>query len=250
VRNITLFVLTLALAGAVLGQDKATQEFEAVSVKLNKSGSNNSGSHSDGGLYRGDNLTLKTLIMDAYRMKNYQVEGPDWLATERYDVKARFPRDLPKDRDAYAAAFGAMMQKALLERFKLSVHRDQKSFSVYGLTVAKAGIKFKEVPDTGSHSSGGDRHYQGTSVSMVRLADFLSYQMDLPVIDMTGLTGTYNLTLDWVPESKDKSNDGTIPAGPALPEALQDQLGLKLENRKTPIEILIVDHAERVPTED
>ena len=227
----------LALAGAALGQ-----EFEAVSVKSNKSGSGSSHRSSDGGLYSGTNLTLKSLIMSAYQMKDYQVEGPDWIGVERFDLRGRFPKDMPKDQDGYAAAFGTMMQKVLAERFKLAVHREQKTFSVYGLTVVKAGIKFKEVPDTGSHSDGGNNHYQGSSISMVQLAEFLSRRMDLPVIDMSGLKGAYNVTLDWDPESK-----GT---GPDLREAVQEQLGLKLENRKTALEILIVDHAERVPTED
>jgi uncharacterized protein (TIGR03435 family) len=249
-RNTILCVSMLALSGAARGQ-----EFEAVSVKPNKSGSTSSRSSTDQGLYRATNLTLKSLIMSAYDMKDYQVEGPDWITSERFDVTARFPPGLPsfndpKNREQLLAAFDSMMQKMLADRFKLAVHRDQKSFSVYGLIVAKAGIKFKEAPDTGSRSDGGDRHYQGTSVTMLRFAEFLSRRMDLPVIDMTGLKGTYDVTLDWVPEQNDKANDAAIPEGPALPEALQDQLGLKVENRKTPIEVLIVDHAERVPTED
>lgn len=240
-----MVVVVLALAGAALGQ-----EFEAVSVKPNRTGSGSSHSGNDQSLYRATNLTLKTLIMNAYNMKDYQVEGPDWLAEERFDVTARFPPGLPafndpKNRDQLQAAFGSMMQKMLADRFKLAVHHDQKSFSVYGLTVAKGGIKFKETADTGSHSDSDNNHYQGLSISMVKFAEFLSRRMDMPVIDMTGLKGTYNLTLDWVPEARDRSGDLALPLGAGLPEALQDQLGLRLENRKTPIEILIVDHAER-----
>jgi uncharacterized protein (TIGR03435 family) len=85
---------------------------------------------------------------------------------------------------------------------------------------------------------------------MARLAEFLSRRMELPVIDMTGLKATYSVTLDWVPESKDKANEPNTPVGLTLPDALQEQLGLKLENRKTPLDILVVDHAERVPTEN
>ncbi len=248
-RTVVLSVLTAAFSMAALGQ-----EFEAVSVKPNKSGPGSSHSSTDQGFYRATNLSLKDLIMSAYDMKGYQVEGPDWIEAERYDVSAKFPPNLPpnlpQNRDQLLAAFDSMMQKMLADRFKLAVHRDQKSFSVYGLIVAKSGIKFKEAPDTGSRSDGSNSHYQGSSITMVKLAEFLSRRMDLPVIDMTGLKATYNVTLDWVPESKDKVNDPAIPVGVTLPDALQEQLGLKLENRKTPIDILIVDHAERVPTED
>jgi uncharacterized protein (TIGR03435 family) len=244
---LSTILLTSAFASAAL-----CQEFEAVSVKPNKSMSGSSRSHSDQGLYSGTNLSLKNLITTAYDIKDYQVEGPDWLASERFDITARFPAELPKDRDKYQAAFTAMMQKMLADRFKLAVHRDQKTFSVYGLTVAKAGPKFKEAPGDQSRSNGSDTHYQGTGVSMAKFAEFLSRRVDLPVIDMTGLSGSYDVTLDWVPEPKqsDKSNEPAEIVGVTLTEALQDQLGLKLENRKAPIGILIVDHAEKVPTEN
>ncbi len=86
----------------------------------------------------------------AYGIRDYQLEGPRWLASERYDLAGRsFPVALPKNRDQYNAALGVMMQKMLADRFKLVIHRDQKQFAVYGLTVGKKGIKFKEVPGGG-----------------------------------------------------------------------------------------------------
>ncbi len=89
---------------------------------------------------------------------------------------------------------------------------------------------------------------------MSRFAEFLARRMDLPVLDMTGLTGVYDLTLDWVPETRQSSDSKAVasdsPSGPALPEAVQEQLGLKLETRKAPLQIVVVDHAEKVPTEN
>jgi uncharacterized protein (TIGR03435 family) len=92
---------------------------------------------------------------------------------------------------------------------------------------------------------------------MAAFADFLARQMDLPVLDMTGLNGFYDLTLDWVPEPRQSGENRAggavetdIPKGPALPAALQEQLGLKPETRKAPLEIPIVDHAERAPAEN
>jgi uncharacterized protein (TIGR03435 family) len=124
--------------------------------------------------------------------------------------------------------------------------------------VGKSGVKFKEAEQTGNHSSNSNNnHYKGTSITMSRFAEFLSRRMDMPVVDMTGLPGYFDLTLDWVPESRkpvDSKGESPLLAesstGPAIPEAIQIQLGLKVETRKAPIEILIVDHIERVPTEN
>ena len=203
------------------------------------------------------NMSLRSLIVMAYGMKDYQVEGPDWLSSERFDIAAKFPEALPREREKYNAGLRAMMEKMLLDRFRLAVHREQKMFAVYGLTVGKNGIKFKEVPDTGSHSNSDNNHYQGRSVSMAIFAEFLSRRMDLPVLDMTGLKGCHDLTLDWVPEppqSNESKAEAPVfadsPRGAVLRDALQGQLGLKVETRKAPIGILVVDHMEKVPTEN
>jgi len=223
------------------------QEFEVISIKPNKSGPGHSGSHSDRGILKADNMSLRQMIASAYGIKDYQLEGPDWLASERFDVSAKFPENLPSDREKYAAAMFSMLQKMLVDRFKLAVHREQKALPVYGLVVAKHGIKFKQVPDQGSRRNSNNTHFTGTC-SMDLFADFLSRRMDMPVIDMTGLKGMYEMTLDWAPEPAADSDD--TPKGLALPDALEAQLGLKLEHRKAPIEILVVDHAERVPSDN
>ncbi len=225
------------------------QEFEVVSIKPNHSGDNSSHSSSDQGRMTATNNSLRSFIQMAYGLPEYQVEGPDWLRTERFDLAAKFPEELPKDRVKYREGLQAMLQKMLQDRFHLVVHREQRAMAVYGLVVDKKGIKFQEVPDTGSHSNSNNNHYEGTGVSMEAFATVLSRRMDLPVIDMTGLKGAYKMKLDWVPEGKgDAATDA--PAGPNLREALQDQLGLRLENRKAPIEVLVVDRVEKVPTEN
>lgn len=242
---VSIFILLTALATAALGQ-----EFEAVSVKPSKAATDSSSTQSNQGRFTATNVTLKNLIVRAYDLKDYQLEGPDWLSSLRFDVVAKYPEALPKDREKYNAALQAMMREMLSERFKLAAHRDQKTFSVYALVVSKPGIKFKQVPDSDSHnSSSNNTHFVGTCISVAMFADFLARRMDLPVIDMTDLKGFYNLTLDWVPESKaDAPVD--LPSGLTLRDAIQEQLGLKLESRQAPLEILIVDHAEKVPTEN
>ena len=235
------------------------QEFEVVSIKPNNSMSGSSSTHTDKGMLRGTNLSLRSLIVRAYGLRNYQVEGPDWLESEHFDIAAKFPDGpLPKDPAEQNAAYMAMMQKMLADRFHVATHRSQKTFAVYGLVVAKGGIKFKPVPDGGSHSSDNNNtHYKGTGIPMESFAGFLSRRpelpADLPVLDMTGLKGDYEMTLDWVREAKpspDAPASTDLSAGPSLLSALEDQLGLKLETRKAPIEILIVDHAEKVPTDN
>ena len=245
-------LLTVFACGALC------QEFEVVSVRPNNSLSGSSGVHTDQGMLNATNVSLRSLIVRAYGVKNYQVEGPDWLASEHFDIAAKLPEALPKDRDKYAAALGAMMQNMLLDRFKVRLHREQKILAVYAAVIGKSGIKFQEVPDCDSHSqNSSNTHYSGTCVSMDAFAEFLSGQKDLPsdlpVLNMTGLKGFYDLKLDWIPENRESAD---APAGgdpvsrPTLRFALEDQLGLKLESRKAPIEILIVDHAEKAPSEN
>ena len=238
-----LACLTLATSLAL------AQEFEVVSIKPNRSGDNSSHSSSNQGRLTATNNSLRVLIQMAYGLPDYQVDGPDWLWTERFDLAAKFPEELPKDRVKYREGLQAMLQKMLQGRFHLEVHREQRTMAVYGLVVDKKGTKFEEVPEGPSHSSSNNNHYQGTAVSMANFATVLSRRMDLPVIDMTGLRGFYNLKLDWVPEAKgDAASDA--PAGPNLPEALQDQLGLKLEHRKAPVEVLVVDGVDKAPSEN
>jgi uncharacterized protein (TIGR03435 family) len=251
-RKMILPLLLATVAFVAFGQ-----EFEVVSVKPNKSGSGSSRSHSDRGMLTATNLSLRSMILRAYGVKDYQVEGPEWLRTEKFDIAAKFPEALPQDREKYTAALNAMMKQMLIDRFKLAVHMEQKTFAVYGLVVAKNGIRFKEVPDEGSHSNSDDTHYEGTGVSMARFAEFLSNEVDRPVLDMTGLKGAYQLKLDWVREPRTAAETPSVvpvatdgPPGTNIPTALQDQLGLKLEARKAPIGILVVDHAEHVPTEN
>jgi uncharacterized protein (TIGR03435 family) len=225
-----------------LGSTRA-QQFEVVSVKPNKSISNSSGFTTDGGRLTATNVSLRGLIWRAFGLQDYQVEGPDWLNSERFDVSATFPEGLPKDRDRHDAAFQAMLQNMLADRFKLAAHREQKTRPVYGLVIGKSGIKFKEAPDCDTHSRNSNgNQFTGTCVSMAAFAEFLARRkrdlpVDLPVLDMTGLKGFYTLTLDW---NKDTP----------IADALQEQLGLKLETRQAPIEILIVDHSEKVPSEN
>ncbi len=147
-----------------------------------------------------------------------------------------------------------MIQSLLADRFKLTLHRDTRELPVYALVVGKAGPKLEEVEfGRGSTSLSGGR-FTATRVPIRNFTEFLSRQTGLPVLDLTGLKGIYSFTLNFTPEES-PSAPGTAPitesaVGPSLSNAIQEQLGLKLEARKAPVEILVVDHAEKIPTEN
>src|ERR1700709_606163 len=124
-----LLTLLAAFAGASL-----CQEFEVVSIRPSKSAENGSDSEGGQGRFTGTNLSLKSLITTAYQLRDYQVQGPAWLDSERFDIAAKFPEALSKDPEKYNAALSAMMKQMLADRFKLAAHSDHRTFTVYALT--------------------------------------------------------------------------------------------------------------------
>jgi uncharacterized protein (TIGR03435 family) len=195
---------------------------------------------------------LTGLIMDAYRLNgSYQISGgPSWMDSDsdRFDIVANAPGEGTPTGDDVRR----MLQSLLADRFQLKLHRETKERPVYALVVAKSGPKLKEsAPDKEfSTSVGGVRTAQltMTKATMEQFAVQLSTGgLDRPVIDKTGLAGRYDITLNWIPEY----------AGPPAPDsngvgvftAVQEELGLKLEPQKAPVEILVIDHAEK-PSEN
>jgi uncharacterized protein (TIGR03435 family) len=188
------------------------------------------------------NQTLKRLIERAYNLKPFQLSGPDWLDSVRFDIAAKYPPDT-KNEDR------TLMLRTLLEdRFKLAVHRQSKEMPGYVLMVGK---KFKLKPvepgGSGTDSHGGRvRTLTATKTSMSSLADFIARNLGETVVDQTGLDGVYDFELRWT--NDDQATDAE--SAPTLFTALQETLGLSLQRQKVPVEIVVVDHAERVPTEN
>jgi uncharacterized protein (TIGR03435 family) len=204
----------------------------------------------DPGRLTGTNVSLKKLIYQSYGVKEYQVSGPDWIRTELYDITATMPPATPADQAL------RMMQKLLADRFKLAFHRETREIAVYALVIGKSGSKLVEG-DLGQGSGGTSSSpgkLVGTRVRMRNLVEALSRQADLPVVDMTGLNGIYSFTLEYAPESRtaaakpDEAAEG--PTGPSIYTAIQEQLGLKLESRKVPMEMLVIDGVEKIPVEN
>jgi uncharacterized protein (TIGR03435 family) len=224
----------------------AAPAFDAAVVKPNNSGSGHSSMHSRPANVQITNDSLFRIIVAAYRIREYQLIGPDWLRSEHFDIDAKAPFGTPESQ------LMPMMQSLLKERFKLEIHRETKEFPVFGLVPAKGGFTLQPVADKGSsmdsHSDDKGGQLIAQSTNMDRLAAWISTRTDRPVLNMTGISGAYNFTLNYTLEG-DKA-DADTPRYPILPLAIQDQLGLRLEKRTAPIEVLVVDHAERVPVEN
>lgn len=205
----------------------------------------------DPAMVRYSNVSLKILIAIAYRFDSKLIQGgPTWLDDQPYDLAAKLPPGTAKDR------VPAMLQTLLMERFKLAVHRETKEQRVYFLRVGKNGPRLKEAQkpaaeDPDVQQVRGDRlpvsifrsRIVGHAMPMQQLAGALASPAGLQVVDRTGLVGAFDIDLKWTLED----SNGT---GPSLFTALQEQLGLRLEPGKAAVEMLMVDHAERTPTEN
>ena len=206
-------------------------------------------------------LSLRNLIMRAWNVKTYQVSGgPAWLQSmgdATYDVTAKAPGDVKPT----AEQVRTMLQALLADRFQLRLHHDTKELPVYALVIDRNGPKLKESsPDAKSLISfdvgGTEGQLTFSKLSMAQFAPSLSQEAGRPGLDKTGLTGFYDFSLKWtrdqpqvVPGLSEPSTDSATPqtstSGPSLFTALQEQLGLKLEPQKAPIEMLVIDQASR-----
>jgi uncharacterized protein (TIGR03435 family) len=235
------------ILGSVLvsGQAPHAFSFDAASIKPNNSGSTGSDSDSDGGRLSMRNVTLKRFIQIAYGIPESQIlGGPKWIESNRYDIEAKAV-GLMHDED-----MKVMMRNLLTERFHLTLHSETKPLAGYALVVGKGGIKAKPGAFGSSSNTRGRRgHLEAQGCSMAKLAIRLSAELKLPVADMTGTTGGYDFTLDWTPEELLVAAQPDLASGPSIFTALQEQLGLKLESRKVPVDLLVVDGAE-LPSEN
>jgi uncharacterized protein (TIGR03435 family) len=214
-------------------------------------------------ILRGD--PLKLVLMEAFQVKAYQVVGPSWLDEDCFEIVAKMPESATADQ------IPAMLRALLVERFKLAARLEARPRPVYALVVDKGGPKFKEAdmnfsrigPRPGEVTFGYGPATQGFkgAMTMTKLAQFLSGRLDRPVQDFTALKGTYDIDLTWTPDpgidrpspaAAMADTRGDLPAAPAATifTAIRDSLGLKLEPRNEPFQMLVIDHVQRVPTEN
>jgi uncharacterized protein (TIGR03435 family) len=297
----TTSAATLLCASIALGQQPNPKlTFEVASIKpaapqaiarLQGSVDGGPGTPAPGRIRLTD-MPLRVLIMRAYDVQSFQVSGPSWMDSQRFDVIAKVPTGASKE-DAQI-----MLQNLLADRFRLKLHKESKEAPIYELVVAKGGIKIKEAAQTAAAPAegaggplpglpprgkdgflrtphgqlgiqatvNGRMRMQGNAVTIARLTDTLNMALGRPVVDKTGLTGVYDVTLDFSPESMGPGPKGPGPgagggnpaeaphdsndSGPTIFTALQEQLGLKLESRKGPVNLLVVDSVEKMPTKN
>ena len=235
----------MARAGIVLlfcvAAAYAQPRFEVASIKPSPDeSSNNSGGRSGNGRLTMTNVTLKRCIMGAYGLgPNLIVGGPAWLEVDRWAIVAK------ADKPVGDSTLMAMLQTLLSERFKLAVHRETRTVQAYVLEVAKNGPKLEKSSDEKAQTNNGRGLIEARALTMAAFAERLSRQMDLPVVNQTGLDGAFNLKLEWTPESAQTAADPSV----SLFTAIQEQLGLRLRAQKVPVEMLVIDHAEK-PSEN
>jgi uncharacterized protein (TIGR03435 family) len=273
-------------------------------------------------------VSLKAMIQRACGVQDFQVSGPDWMASARFDVVAKLPAGTPSSK------VPEMLRSLLAERFKVATHRETRELPTYALVVGKNGPKMKESevepdtpsPDAGPRNGGlaanggpevnrradaaggavrmsqegteqfapgldcgprgetevragwmmnkGPGHMQGHSMNMASVTNMLAALLGRPVVDQTGLKGNYDFDLAYTPEGQPMTlagvpppqppgagapvgGEGRVPSasdpdvnGVSLFTAVQSQLGLKLDTKKGPVEVIVVDHVEKTPTEN
>jgi uncharacterized protein (TIGR03435 family) len=283
----TLVVILMLAPSVSRAQEKA--EFEVASVKPFSIAQTDAavtlGARIDGAQVRMVGLTMRDLLSSAYRVKLYQITGPEWMSTERYDVNAKLPAGVTADR------LPEMLQALLNERFGMRLHREKKEMPVFALLAGKPPLRLKDsvidpnappptavtVSGTGSaagvsvnlgngssYSLGGGK-FDAKKITAPQIAAVLERFTDRPIIDLTDLTGTYDFDFPVTPEdTQTLMIRAAIAAGVQLPpqalrlldnggnpvEGAAEQLGLKLESRKMPVEIIVIDQIQKTPTDN
>ncbi len=200
-----------------------------------------------------NNVALFTLLRSVYDAYVFQISGPDWLGLETFDITATLPAGTTKEQ------FREMLLNLLGERFHLKLHRESRDVSGYELTVGKSHPKLKnaaeyDVPDLGM-SMNMDPGAKVPSVHLTFRAQQLSglvrslgEELGKPVVDKTGLTGSYNFTFDYTAGAANVATDAGATSAPDALTAVREQLGLNLVSAKVPLDMIIVDSADRIPT--
>jgi uncharacterized protein (TIGR03435 family) len=235
-------VLWLAIAGCAVGQTAPVKQFEVASLKrvVGMPGPYSFGSL-DAERFTARNVPLQVLIAVAYDMDSrYVTGGPGWVASEFYSVEAKPDGDAPVGKEEMRS----MLQQLLKERLHLAVHRERHESSGYALVVAKGGAKLHPVKEGVGQFNILPDGLLAHGASTGTLAGMLSAWLKQPVVDATGIDGLYDINLKFAPAGATESEL------PSIFTAVQEQLGLKLEPRKVPVENLVVDHVEKEPVDN
>jgi uncharacterized protein (TIGR03435 family) len=254
-RILTLLVITVLFAGLGFAQTPAAKivaasspTFDVVSVKPADLANPGMSIRFDPNRFAMGGCSLKFAIQYAYGIQDFQVVGgPDWVDSARFDIVAESENAFPRggtnqqEQEARQKLLRQRLQALLADRFHLKVHISTKEMPVYGLVIAKGGSKLEKAKvETGGWST-GQGLIKGNYISMASLASMLSSTLDRIVLDQTGLPDKYDFALSWTPEDEPNPD----PTLPGLFTAIQEQLGLKLEGQKGPVEVTVIDHVEK-----
>jgi len=255
-------IAAISLAGAwvIWSQSAAPLSFEVASIKSSQP---NTWRESRTGEDRIDfpYVSPRTCIAFAYGVKEFQVSGPSWLAELRFDILAKGPEGTRREQ------LHEMMRTLLDQRFHLQAHQETREYQVYTLEVAKGGLKLQEsAPDPNapegaafgmSMTGSGVGRLEGKRANMTSLANTLARMLGRPVVDRTGLTGRYDLELEFSKEDTGGMRTISPPAGPmpgsettASIFASLQLVGLRLESRKVPMPAIVVDQMDKTATEN
>ncbi len=238
-----------------------TPEYEVVSVKQNKSGKNSSMSNQTPGGFTMTNTMLISVIRQAfmlYHSAEDQITGlPAWAKSEHFDIQGKVSEaDIPLMPNLRPEQHAQMMESLLADRFKMVAHRETKEMPIYALLIGKHGSKLTEAkPDpppgdvprqSGCHTNGcmmsNNGHLEARGVPVESITDMLTQITQRTVLDKTSLPGKYDFTLDWTPA--EDSATATATSAPELFTAIQEQLGLRLEAQRGPVDGVVIDHIE------
>lgn len=227
----------------------AHPSFAVAAVHLHNPNSRRQGFNFEGSRYVVRNESLVSLIMFAYAVHPKQiVDGPDWVRTDRYDIEGK--PDSPGESSLKQQQ--EMLQKLMADRFGLQIKREKRELSVFAIEVAKGGPKLKSAadpdaePDQEGEGHGTEQTQIYTSATMKDFALGMNFFMDRPVVDQTGLTGKYDFRVRYTYDEV-RAIDPNAP--PGMFTAIQEQLGLKLQPVKAPVDVMVIDHVER-PSEN
>ncbi len=296
IQHVAVVVLGTAIAAGQAQQSPAQPqkkvEFEVASIRPSApitSPNVTAGVHIDGAQVTCILLSLRDYIRAAYKVKDYQIIGPDWMAGARFDITAKVPEGTTQEQT------GEMLKSLLASRFGMTFHRETRELPVLALVTAKGGAKLKESPKDaeaedatkrpvnvvaqsngnstvvdmggGASFSVGNNKLEAKKVALPVLAETLASFNDKPILDMTGLTGLYDIALEFMPDDfRALMIRAAVVRGAVLPpEVLKlldntsggdaigvalEPLGLKLEPRKASVEVLVIDHMEQMPTDN
>jgi uncharacterized protein (TIGR03435 family) len=249
VRGIGIIAALLLSLTVIAGAQNPSLKFDVASIKPAASGRPGMSIQTEPGRFKAINATVSFLIQYAYNIRDFQLSGgPGWMGSDTFDIDAT-------GENADYRQFPLMMGSLLADRFQLKFHRETRTLPVYDLVVAKDGPKLKSASAT---ATGGTRNSSGqitiSKGTVAGLASLLSNILGRKVLDKTGLTGDYDMALKWTPDDYQPpplrpNAPPPDPNSPSIFTALQEQLGLKLESSKGPVEVIVVDSVQK-PSEN